>query len=101
MFVGLQGSGKTTSAVKVALMAKREGHRPMVVALDLRRPAAVEQLRTLAAKEGIAFHSGQGTVEDIAAATINEASSLGQAVVLPPTPARLHLTPQPISHPKP
>src|SRR5216683_3062122 len=91
MLVGLQGSGKTTTAVKVALMAKREGHRPMVVALDLRRPAAVEQLRTLAGKEGIAFHSGQGNLQDIAAASINEASRLGQDVVILDTAGRLHI----------
>src|SRR5712671_1439688 len=48
MLVGLQGSGKTTTAVKLALLARREGHRPLVVALDHRRPAAVDQLRTLA-----------------------------------------------------
>src|SRR5712691_5743627 len=48
LLAGLQGSGKTTTAVKLALHARREGHRPMVVALDLRRPAAVEQLQTLA-----------------------------------------------------
>src|SRR5947209_17954276 len=66
MLVGLQGSGKTTTAVKLALLAKRDGHRPAVVALDLRRPAAVEQLRTVAEREGVAFHGGQGKVEDIA-----------------------------------
>src|SRR5215469_15302360 len=43
LLAGLQGSGKTTTAVKLALHARREGHRPMVVGLDLRRPAAVEQ----------------------------------------------------------
>src|SRR3981081_2227334 len=48
MLVGLQGSGKTTTAMKLALLARREGHKPLVAALDLRRPAAVEQLRTLA-----------------------------------------------------
>src|SRR6266566_5660216 len=63
MLVGLQGSGKTTTAVKLALLARRDGHKPEVVALDLRRPAAVEQLRTLADREGVAFHGGQGKVE--------------------------------------
>lgn len=54
MMVGLQGSGKTTTAVKIAKrMAK--GHKPLVVACDLRRPAAVEQLRVLAEKAGVAF----------------------------------------------
>src|SRR4030088_1483286 len=46
MLVGLQGSGKTTTAVKLALLARREGHKPLVAALDLRRPAAVGQLKT-------------------------------------------------------
>jgi len=53
MLIGLQGSGKTTSAVKLALLARREGHRPLVAALDLRRPAAVDQLRTLAEQEHV------------------------------------------------
>jgi len=54
MMVGLQGSGKTTTAVKVAKRMSR-GHKPLVVACDLRRPAAVEQLRALSEKAGIAF----------------------------------------------
>src|SRR6202048_2254811 len=45
MLAGLQGSGKTTTAVKLALMARREGHRPLVAGLDLRRPAALEHAR--------------------------------------------------------
>src|SRR5438105_8939175 len=58
MLVGLQGSGKTTTAVKLALMARRDGHRPLVAALDYRRPAAVGQLRTLAEREKVAFYGG-------------------------------------------
>ena len=91
MLVGLQGSGKTTTAVKLALLAKRDGHRPAVVALDLRRPAAVEQLRTLAEREGVAFHGGQGKVEDIADAAVKEAVRLGQDVVILDTAGRLHV----------
>jgi signal recognition particle subunit SRP54 len=91
MLAGLQGSGKTTTAVKLALLARREGHKPMVVALDLRRPAAVEQLKALAEREHIAFHSGSGAVEDIARAAIKEASRLGNDVVILDTAGRLHI----------
>ncbi|HEV3101027.1 MAG TPA: signal recognition particle protein [Candidatus Dormibacteraeota bacterium] len=91
MLAGLQGSGKTTTAVKLALLARRDGHKPMLVALDLRRPAAVDQLRTLAEREGVAFHSGQGAVEDIARAAVKEASRLGQDVVILDTAGRLHI----------
>ena len=91
MLAGLQGSGKTTTAVKLALLARRDGHKPMVVALDLRRPAAVEQLQTLAEREQIAFHSGQGSVEDIARAALKEAARLGLEVVILDTAGRLHV----------
>ncbi len=91
MLVGLQGSGKTTTAVKLALLARREGHKPMVVGLDLRRPAAVEQLKTLAEREQIAFHSGQGAVEAIARAALKEAARLGHDVVILDTAGRLHI----------
>jgi len=90
MLVGLQGSGKTTTAVKLALLARRDGHRPLVAALDLRRPAAVEQLRTLAERERVPFHSGAGPVEKIAAAAIREAERLGHDVVILDTAGRLH-----------
>src|SRR6478735_7006435 len=83
MLVGLQGSGKTTTAIKLALLARRDGHRPMVVALDLRRPAAVEQLRTLAEREKVAFASGEGGVAD--------AARLGCDVVILDTAGRLHV----------
>jgi signal recognition particle subunit SRP54 len=91
MLVGLQGSGKTTTTVKLALLARREGHKPLVAALDLRRPAAVEQLKTLAGREGIAFHTGQGEVETIAAAAIREAQRLVCDVVILDTAGRLQI----------
>ncbi|MGA8922867.1 MAG: signal recognition particle protein, partial [Candidatus Dormiibacterota bacterium] len=91
MLVGLQGSGKTTTAVKLALVAKREGHKPLLAGLDLHRPAAIEQLRILAGREDIPFHSGTGKVEDIAAAAINEARGLMCDVVILDTAGRLHV----------
>src|SRR5216683_8206026 len=91
MLAGLHGSGKTTTAVKLALLARRDGHKPMVVALDLRRPAAVEQLQTLAEREQIAFHSGQGSVVDIARAALKEAARLGLDVAILDTAGRLHV----------
>jgi signal recognition particle subunit SRP54 len=63
MLVGLQGSGKTTTAAKLALMLRREGRRPFLVAGDTYRPAAVEQLVTLAKQLDIPYHQ-----EGIAAA---------------------------------
>jgi len=91
MLVGLQGSGKTTTAVKLALLARREGHNPLVAALDLRRPAAVEQLKTLAGREGVAFHSGQGEVEGLARAAVAEAGRLMCDVVILDTAGRLQV----------
>jgi len=91
MLVGLQGSGKTTTAVKLALLAHREGHKPMLAALDLRRPAALEQLKTLAGREGIAFYSGQGDVDAIAVAAIREAQRLVCDVVILDTAGRLQI----------
>ncbi|MDQ6899635.1 MAG: signal recognition particle protein [Candidatus Dormibacteraeota bacterium] len=88
MLCGLQGSGKTTTSVKLALLAKREGHQPMVVGLDLRRPAATEQLRLLAEREGIAFFSGQGAVEDLARRALSEARRVGHDFVVLDTAGR-------------
>src|SRR5438477_11062598 len=83
MLVGLQGSGKTTTAVKLALLARREGHRPLVSALDYRRPAAVDQLRTLAERENVAFGKGEEAIE--------EAARLNCDVVILDTAGRLHV----------
>src|SRR5437667_9597689 len=91
MLVGLQGSGKTTTAVKLALLARRDGHRPLVAALDYRRPAGVEQLRGLAGREGVAFHTSEASVQHIARAAVAEARRLGCDVVILDTAGRLHV----------
>src|SRR6266566_3983646 len=83
MLIGLQGSGKTTTAVKLALLARRDGHRPLVAALDFRRPAAVDQLKTLAEREKIAFGRGEEALA--------ETSRLGCDVVILDTAGRLHV----------
>jgi signal recognition particle subunit SRP54 len=91
MLAGLQGSGKTTTAIKLALWARRQGRKPLVVALDLRRPAAIEQLRTLAERERVDFHAGGGAVEEIARAATAEARKRGDDVVILDTAGRLHV----------
>src|SRR6266550_6529495 len=91
MLVGLQGSGKTTTAVKLALLARKDGHRPLVAALDFRRPAAVEQLKTLAQRENIAFGKGEGGVETIALAAVAEARRVNCDVVVLDTAGRTHI----------
>jgi signal recognition particle subunit SRP54 len=83
MLIGLQGSGKTTTAVKLALLARRDGHRPLVAALDFRRPAAVEQLKTLADRESVAFARGEGAID--------EARRLNCDVVVLDTAGRMHV----------
>jgi len=91
LLAGLQGSGKTTTAVKLALLAKKDGHRPAVVALDLRRPAAVEQLRLLAEREKVPFFSGEGAVEEIAKRSLEAARKAGCDVVVLDTAGRLQV----------
>jgi signal recognition particle subunit SRP54 len=91
LLAGLQGSGKTTTSVKLALLARREGHRPALVALDLRRPAAVDQLRLLAEKEKIPFFSGEGKVEEIARQAVASAQKAGADFVVLDTAGRLQV----------
>ena len=91
LLAGLQGSGKTTTAIKLALWARRQGRKPLVAALDLRRPAAVEQLRVLAQREKVDFHTGTGAVEAIAEQSIAEARRRGDDLVVLDTAGRLHV----------
>lgn len=60
LLLGLQGSGKTTTAAKLALRLKEQGRRPLLVAADLQRPAAVEQLSVLAEKAGVRIFKESG-----------------------------------------
>jgi signal recognition particle subunit SRP54 len=87
--VGLQGSGKTTTAIKLALLARREGHRPLVVALDRQRPAAVEQLQILAAREKVPFFTSESKIETAAKDAVAEASRQGLDLVVLDTAGRL------------
>jgi signal recognition particle subunit SRP54 len=94
MLVGLQGSGKTTTALKLALLARRDGHRPLVAALDYGRPAAVEQLRTLAERQKVAFYGVlpiNGDVVQGAGGAVAEARRLSCDLVILDTAGRLHV----------
>jgi signal recognition particle subunit SRP54 len=93
LLAGLQGSGKTTFAWKLATFLKKKGKRPMLVAADLQRPAAVEQLRQLAESGGILFF-GDAAIKDpreVVARALPEAElRLADAVILD-TAGRLHV----------
>ncbi|MCL2229747.1 MAG: signal recognition particle protein [Treponema sp.] len=65
LMLGLQGSGKTTSAVKLALRLKKDGRKPMLVACDLVRPAAMEQLFVLGNQIGIPVHKEEGAKDSV------------------------------------
>lgn len=65
LFAGLQGSGKTTTAAKLALRLKREGRKPLLVAADLVRPAAVDQLQQLGLQVDVAVHAVEGAKDPL------------------------------------
>lgn len=93
MMVGLQGSGKTTSSAKLALQLKKQGHRPLLVAADIYRPAAIKQLMVLGAQiEVPVFQMGENQNPiDIAKAGVEHARTHGNGVVLIDTAGRLHV----------
>jgi signal recognition particle subunit SRP54 len=73
LIVGLNGSGKTTSAAKLALSLKKQGHMPALVACDLQRPAAIEQLATLGKQIGVPIYTpapGEKNVQRVAVASL-------------------------------
>ena len=93
MMVGLQGSGKTTTSVKIAKRMSKS-HKPLVVACDLRRPAAVDQLRALADKAGIAFFGPEpGETDPVAVAlrSVEYAENHLCTMILLDTAGRLQL----------
>ena len=91
--VGLQGSGKTTSAAKLARLLKSRGRYPLVVAADLARPAAVEQLVTLGKQIGVpVFEPGARTDPvEVAREGLREARQTGRDTVIVDTAGRLHI----------
>lgn len=93
MMVGLQGSGKTTTTVKIAKRMTK-GHKPLVVACDLRRPAAVEQLRVLAEKAGVAFfgpEAGETDPVKVAAKSLSYAENHLCDMIILDTAGRLQM----------
>jgi signal recognition particle subunit SRP54 len=93
LLAGLQGSGKTTAAAKLALLLRREGKSPFLVAADLQRPAAIEQLEQLAKQIQIPAHSDKGAKDPVAVTKegIEQARAQGRDVVILDTAGRLHV----------
>ena len=96
LMAGLQGSGKTTSAAKLARWFKRQGRNPLLVGADLQRPAAVDQLRTLGRQVDVMVYSdddaaraGTGDPVGVAKRGLDEARRLGKDVLIVDTAGRL------------
>ena len=92
MMCGLQGSGKTTHSAKLAKMLKSQGHRPLLVACDVYRPAAIAQLQVVGEKAGVpVFEMGQGNPVEIARRALSHAKDHGNDYVILDTAGRLHI----------
>lgn len=92
MMVGLQGAGKTTNAAKLALNQKKLGKRPLLVACDVYRPAAIDQLIKLGKDTDVpVFEQGKGNPVQIAEAGIAHAIKFGNDLVIIDTAGRLHI----------
>jgi signal recognition particle subunit SRP54 len=94
MMAGVQGSGKTTAAAKLARHLKAKGRRPLLIAADLERPAAVEQLRTLGQEIGVPVSSEGGDPVKVAKHGVREAARTGADVAIVDTAGRLHVDPE-------
>ena len=91
LLAGLQGSGKTTAAAKLARFLERDGKRPLLVGADLQRPAAVEQLRVLGERIGVPVASDGADPVEVARNGIEEANRLGRNIVIVDTAGRLQI----------
>ncbi len=92
MLVGLQGSGKTTAAAKLAYRLREQGHAPLLVACDAYRPAAADQLQTLGDEMGIRVYRGEGKDPvQIAKEGVRDAVDNLRDVVIVDTAGRLHV----------
>ena len=99
MLVGLQGSGKTTTAAKMALHLRSQGHFPLMVAADVYRPAAIEQLEVLGRQLSIPVHSESADADPpaIAQRSLETAREHGSDVVILDTAGRLQIDDQMMS----
>jgi len=91
MTAGLQGSGKTTFCGKLAKRLQKKGKKPMLVAADIYRPAAIEQLKTLGASLGVEVFSIPGDVLTIGREALKEAARKGCDPLIFDTAGRLHI----------
>ena len=91
LLAGLQGSGKTTAAAKLALLLRKEGHSPALVAADLARPAAVEQLQQLGRELQIPVFTAADPVQAPSRRASSRRASQGKDVVILDTAGRLHV----------
>ncbi len=93
MMCGLQGSGKTTSCGKLSRMLKASGRVPLMVAADLQRPAAIDQLHVLGEQLGVAVYSDRAEKDPVKVckAAVAEAKKLGADTVILDTAGRLHV----------
>ncbi len=92
LLCGLQGSGKTTHAGKLALMFKNQNRRPLLAACDVYRPAAIDQLKVVGSQAGVpVFEMGQGDPVAIAKAALRHARDHGNDPLIIDTAGRLHI----------
>ena len=92
MMCGLQGSGKTTHCAKIALKLKNENHRPLLVACDVYRPAAIKQLQVVGEQVDVpVFEMGQGDPVEISSKAVSYAKDKGFDYVIIDTAGRLHI----------
>lgn len=92
MLCGLQGSGKTTTAGKLALLLKKKGRQPLLVAADLQRPAAIDQLQVLGDKIGVPVFRATGTTApELCANSLPYAKENGRDIIILDTAGRLHI----------
>ncbi len=92
LMCGLQGSGKTTHSAKLALMLKNQGNRPLLVACDIYRPAAIKQLQVIGEQAGVpVFEMGTENPVTIAKKAVSYAKDQGYDYVLLDTAGRLHI----------
>ena len=94
LLAGLQGSGKTTAAAKLARWFKQQGRQPLLVGADLQRPAAVEQLRVLGRQAGVSVYSDESDPVTVAKSAVAEAQRLGRDVLIVDTAGRLAIDEQ-------